>query len=70
MPLTVDSLPVCYSARVNLVSCKTKNFFAVTSQYLTKGVVEGKSLSAPVVGMAGDGGGYWLVGGGGSVFSY
>ncbi|MCL5066733.1 MAG: hypothetical protein M1368_00055, partial [Thaumarchaeota archaeon] len=34
------------------------------------GSMGGKSLSAPIVGMAASGSGYWLVGGDGSVFSY
>ena len=34
------------------------------------GSMGGKPLSAPVVGMAGDGSGYWLVGGDGGVCSY
>lgn len=34
------------------------------------GSMGGKSLSAPVVGMGADGGGYWLVGGSGAVYRY
>ncbi|MDA8271405.1 MAG: hypothetical protein M0Z39_08370 [Actinomycetota bacterium] len=34
------------------------------------GSMGGKPLSAPVVGMASDGSGYWLVGGDGSVFAF
>ncbi len=34
------------------------------------GSMGGKSLSAPIVGMAGTSSGYWLVGQSGSVYSY
>ncbi|MCL5066731.1 MAG: hypothetical protein M1368_00045 [Thaumarchaeota archaeon] len=34
------------------------------------GSMGGKPLSAPIVGMAGNGSGYWLVGGDGSVYGY